>query len=623
MAGPDDSRALRAVTSRLPAPLDGFPVVVLVGCIVLAGLLARLVVLGARPHHWDEARVAYWTLYAHEQGSFAYRRIIHGPFVQHTARWLFALLGPSDFVSRLPVAVVGALFPATALLFRGRLRDDETVALALFLAFNPVLLYYSRFMRSDVLVAAFALAAFGCAVRLLDDRRPRYVYGIALFGVLALSAKENAILYPVTWLGALALLADRALDTPGSDVGGVHRIRAVLARTRDRVDLRAGAATYGPHLILAAVLAVLLFVFMFAPRGDGVSGLLYPPTDDGTPGLWEAMSAPGAWPDLLSATGGQFVSEYGGWAGSSGDRTFGQYIERVGASLRGIGIASGVLSVTALLGFVRERYTLPGGRPLVMLFFFAGIASLIGYPLGYSIASGYKWNITHILVPLAVPAAVGLAATARWLVRAYADGELLDRALVGVFVVGVVALAGWQAATLVYLDPMSNTNEIVQHGQPADDLAPVLEQFQAAAETEDPDVLFYGDATRTNAFVLPSDRQTEDDILMNFAPPCTNWAESLPLNWYVYRTNASADCVDSESILRQRVVASEPALIVAEATDPSTPREWLSNRYVATNYSLRSSDASVPRATVFVRQDIAAVPVDDPNQKDSMDAFAE
>src|SRR6056297_4183704 len=111
--------------------------------IAAVALLARFVELGTRVAHQDEARVAYWAYRVMENGVYEYRPIIHGPFLTIVDGHLFSLFGTSDFTMRFVVALLGGLLPLTALLFRQRLRDSEVVALALLLATNPILLYYS------------------------------------------------------------------------------------------------------------------------------------------------------------------------------------------------------------------------------------------------------------------------------------------------------------------------------------------------------------------------------------------------------------------------------------------------------------------------------------------------
>ena len=196
------------------AALRSDRVALAVAAVAVAAVLARLAGLGARVAHQDEARVGYWTLRYFASGRLEYRPIVHGPFIPVVDRHLFAVFGPSDFVARLPMAVLGGLLPAAALLFRTRLRDSETVALALLFAANPVMLYYSRFMRQDVPLAVFAVFALGFAVRAVDAtgrRRRRYVYAAGLAFGLAATTKENVLLYPVAWLGALALVVDQRL----------------------------------------------------------------------------------------------------------------------------------------------------------------------------------------------------------------------------------------------------------------------------------------------------------------------------------------------------------------------------------------------------------------------------
>lgn len=195
--------------------------------IVVLALLARLLALGGRVAHYDEARVAWWTLDQMRTGRFQYRHIIHGPFLQHVNTHVFSLLGPSDFAARLVPALVGGLLPLSALLFRAHLRGSEVVALALLLAFDPILLYNSRFSRSTVLVAAFMFVVFGLFVRALDARDVRYAHAGVVFAALGFTTKENAVVYVLVWVGATALLVDHRLFSLHAGESGLNRVRAI------------------------------------------------------------------------------------------------------------------------------------------------------------------------------------------------------------------------------------------------------------------------------------------------------------------------------------------------------------------------------------------------------------
>ena len=163
---------------------------VVVGVVAVAavGVVLRVLGLGARPFHWDEARVGYWALRYLETGAFRYRPVAGGPLLYHLDRVAFAALGVSERVARLPVAALGAALPTVALLFRDRLDDAETVAFAAVLAVQPVVVYYSRFLRGDVPLALFGLAAVGFALRAWDRRRRRDAYAAAVAVALASSA---------------------------------------------------------------------------------------------------------------------------------------------------------------------------------------------------------------------------------------------------------------------------------------------------------------------------------------------------------------------------------------------------------------------------------------------------
>jgi len=188
--------------------------------VTAAGLVARLFALGHRVAQWDEGRVAYWTLRYEATGLWHYRPIVHGPFLFHVDARVFSLFGANDFTLRLVVAIVGGLLPLAAWLFRERLRDSETVALSLLLAFNPFLLYYSRFFRNDVLVATFMLLGVGLFVRAVDAGDHRYLYAAVAVVALGFTTKENALVYPLCWFGAGVLLLD-------------HRLLRVVPRWRD------------------------------------------------------------------------------------------------------------------------------------------------------------------------------------------------------------------------------------------------------------------------------------------------------------------------------------------------------------------------------------------------------
>ncbi|PSQ02605.1 TIGR03663 family protein, partial [Halobacteriales archaeon QS_5_70_17] len=310
-------------------------VVAAVGAIALLAVLARFLFVGARVAHWDEARVGYWILDYLRTGSYEYRPIIHGPFLQHANRAVFGVFGVSDATMRYVPALVGGLLPLTALLFRARLTDGETVALAGFLAANPVLLYYSRFMRGDLLVGAFMFAAFAFFLRASDTRRARDGLAGVGFTALGVTVKENAPVYVLCWLGAAAVVA---------------WLRLVAARTRGerwlpdartvraRMNAADGRRIAGTALAALAVFLAVVVLF-YAPRGDGGAT------------LGAALADPARFPAVVrEATVGSYAEFHRVWG--SGDKADHAYLPYFRHLLGTLAYGASVLCLFALVGFL-------------------------------------------------------------------------------------------------------------------------------------------------------------------------------------------------------------------------------------------------------------------------------
>jgi uncharacterized protein (TIGR03663 family) len=583
------------------------------GVTVLA-LVARLVLLGDRVQHFDEARVAWWTLEFMRTGEFRYRYIIHGPFIQHLNTWLFALLGTSDFATRVVPAVVGGLLPATALLFREHLRRTELVALALFLSFDPLLLYYSRFSRSTILVAGFAFVAFGLFVRAYDavgetdgaaagravatdgggeasgasrasserrsdggapaeatgrpatttrlfdvlglgTTRPAalYVHAGVFFLALAFAAKENAIVYVLCWLGAGALVADRLLSTPGEN--GFDRVEALL----ERLVLNTGY--YLGHALVAAVILVVVTLFFYAPRGAAAP--------DGV-GLYAALGDPTALPTLVDSTYTSIETGLDYWFGGSAepgcnkDNLIDGYLCYLGQFAESLALYAAPLAALSVVGFVAERYASGRPRGLVMFAGFWGFASVFGYPLGTDIYG--SWITVNALVPLAIPAAIGLALLFRWGVEAYREDDGISLVLVMVLLLLSAGFVGVQGVNGVYVQPEEGPDSLVQYAQPAGDWRPIIEELNAIAPAnEGDDVLFHG------SYYVDGDGSAVR------TPACVKWFKALSLPWYTEKADMQVACTNSTADLDAR--ESMPPVVISRASNQDALEERLGDDY--------------------------------------------
>jgi len=634
---------------------DDHAAVKLVVGITLVALVLRLVFLGYRVAHFDEGRVAYWAWHFGETGNFAYRYIIHGPFVQHVDRWVFALIGPSDFAMRLPVAVVGGLLPLTALLLREHLDRSETVALALLFTLDPVLLYYSRFMRSDVLVAAFMFTAFAFLVRLYDTRKARYMYVAAVFLALGFASKENALVYVVTWLGAIGLLLAKVLLLPngfrdavgfvlprklndaagtvlpkrfgevnvasGPPSGGAVRSRVVgrVKGTARRVvgivrDFRARhdaawqvAGAYVGHIVLAVLLFGFVSLFFYAPRGAGIDGIeshpAIPATTPGYVGFWEGLTNPALFPRLLETTTDRVVEQWSNWLPGGGEGGAGMwawkkpwdtYMDHFWASTDALVRGSRTVVALSVVGYVLDRLGVTTPRHLIPFCFYAGFVSVFGYPEGTDI--GAPWLATHAVVPLAVPAAVGLGAVFRWGSGSLERADVSGFASATLVLFALSLLVAQAGVAQVYTNTTEDSNPMVQYAQPDAELKGELREMNRLAATNDGStdmLVYYGESgdefDRYNAYVSP-DRENWDESYRNNQPTCLMWYNALPLPWYFAAGDMDVSCENSERNLVSLTRQNPPPVVITQNFDPTVPEAELEAAgYESDTYRIRTT----------------------------------
>ncbi|AQL41694.1 hypothetical protein BV210_02730 [Halorientalis sp. IM1011] len=568
MATADDDSATEPAAqpseSALPTWFGVDRLLLVVAAITAFALFARFLLLGERIAHWDEGRVGWWILQYLHTGDYAYRGIIHGPFYHHVNSLLFSVFGASDFTMRAIVALLGGLTPLAALGLRHRLRDIEVVLLALFLTANPILLYYSRFMRGDPIVAFFMFGAVVAFVRLIDFRQPRYLFlGVGAFA-LALTAKENALIYPVTWIGALVLLLDHRLFLARE---GEPAWTTIL---KDRlVGFVYGVWNWLHWILLAVVEFFAIIVFFYGPR-DG---------DPGDVGLYNAIGGAdlGMFVTVVDrAIVGSWKEFYGLWIGE--DMQSHAYLPYLGDFAETLGYGALALCVFAVIGFVVDRYTGERPRDLVAFSFYCGFVSILGYPIVTDIQA--PWATMHAVVPLAIPAAVGLALVLRWGRDAVADDDPVAMGAAAVVVIVAVSFVVGMGVYGVYLAPQAQEGEnaLVQYAQPGDDVRPALDSMERAVDAnEGTDVLFYGDffvdggTNGTTDFVYdgyPRDSQLvpKSERGITLSPACADWFNSLPLPWYLNKSGAEVGCADGSPDL-EAAAESEPPIVIVRAHD--------------------------------------------------------
>jgi len=157
--------------------------------IILLALTLRIIFLDLRPMHHDESVHAWITLHL---SNYVYDPAYHGPFLYYATSLIFKIFGVSDFSARILPVIFGVLLITLVLLMP--LEERVKIPVALYLTISPTFLYYSRFLRNDIIIAFWSLLIIFLAEKYLKTKRWFYVPLIFSVASLSLCTKENALI---------------------------------------------------------------------------------------------------------------------------------------------------------------------------------------------------------------------------------------------------------------------------------------------------------------------------------------------------------------------------------------------------------------------------------------------
>ena len=175
--------------------------------VLIAGALAlRLIDLGARPFHHDESQDAYFSWVLQTDGDYHYDPLLHGPLRFYLTAAIYTLFGDSNFTARVAPALMGTSMVAMTYALRAQLGRIAAYATGVLLAIGPSYLYFSRFAREDIYIAAITLAMLVVAFRFFDA--PRRWQPAAFGALLAASfATKESTFITVFVAGSFFLVA--------------------------------------------------------------------------------------------------------------------------------------------------------------------------------------------------------------------------------------------------------------------------------------------------------------------------------------------------------------------------------------------------------------------------------
>lgn len=161
--------------------------------ILIIAVATRLYMLDDRPMDHDESIHGYLSYILMKDHRYSYDPAYHGPFLYFATAGVFSVFGDTKFTARL----VPVLFSIIAVFFALKFErfNRNAPLFALILIISPSVLYYSRYLRNDLIVLASFIAVVYSYFSYRESGKARYIYLAAVFAAIMVSAKENGYLY--------------------------------------------------------------------------------------------------------------------------------------------------------------------------------------------------------------------------------------------------------------------------------------------------------------------------------------------------------------------------------------------------------------------------------------------
>ena len=241
--------------------------------LVLLALVLRVVALPDKPFHHDEAQDAYFSWRFLTTGEYEYDPLLHGPVRFFLTALAYLVAGDSDTTARIVPALAGTAMVGLPWFLRRRLGSAGALAAAALLCVDPVYLYFSRFAREDIYVAALTLGLIVVVFRFLD--RPARWQPALILALLAASFATKESTFITVFVAGTFFLAALAAQVRRERRDGRRWVSAPLVATVRSVGARAWAWAAAAF---AGVFTILFTTFLTHPGGlpDGlVRGLSY------------------------------------------------------------------------------------------------------------------------------------------------------------------------------------------------------------------------------------------------------------------------------------------------------------------------------------------------------------
>lgn len=219
----------------------------IVATLAIIALFARLWLLGARVMSHDESLHVYYSWLLATGKGFVHNPMMHGAFLFEATALMNVLFGANDFTSRLVPVILGIVITVIVpRLLKPWLGQTGALITSILLVISPFILYFSRYIRHDILVIAWVLLAVIAIFRYLESREERELILLAAALALMLATMEISFIY-------LAIFASFLL---ASGIGR-YKLSWVLWRSAPEFDLLIVLITLGAFFSSPIALPIL------------------------------------------------------------------------------------------------------------------------------------------------------------------------------------------------------------------------------------------------------------------------------------------------------------------------------------------------------------------------------
>lgn len=179
--------------------------------ILSVAILLRIILLGLRPAHHDEGVNGWFADQINANGFYRYDpHNYHGPLHFYIIFLFQTFLGRSNFILRLPSALVSILSVYWIFLFTPFIGKRAAKIAALGIALSPGLVYFGRFAIHESDLMFFTILILWGIMGLYFEGKTKYLWGLCLGITGTILTKETYIIHLVSF--ALAWIFLKYLD---------------------------------------------------------------------------------------------------------------------------------------------------------------------------------------------------------------------------------------------------------------------------------------------------------------------------------------------------------------------------------------------------------------------------